>query len=64
MLIKSGSGGGWGDLAANLPTAVNAAGALPKPKIHHEVCPFTRESLEKIHTRGYERLCKSRLKDS
>ena len=51
MLIKSGSGGGWGDLAANLPTAVNAAGALPKPKIHHEVCPFTRESLEKINLR-------------
>ena len=51
MLIKSGSGGGWGDLAANLPTAVNAAAALPKPKILHEVHPFTRESLEKINLR-------------
>ena len=52
MLIKSGSGGGWGDLAANLPTAVNAAGgALPKPKISHEIHPFTRESLEKINLR-------------
>ena len=51
MLIKSGSGGGWGDLAANLPQAVNAASVLPKPKISHEVHPFTRESLEKINLR-------------
>ena len=51
MLIKSGSGGGWGDLAANLPQAVNAASVLPKPKIIHEVHPFTRESLEKINLR-------------
>ena len=51
MPMKVGSGGGWGDLAANLPTAVNAAAHVPKPKISHEVHPFTRESLEKINLR-------------
>ena len=47
---KNESGGGWGDLATNLSTAVNAASA-PKPKISHEVHQFTRESLEKINLR-------------
>ena len=52
MPPKIGSGGGWGDLAANLPTAVNAAStAASKPKMPHEVHPFTRESLEKINIR-------------
>ena len=52
MPMKIGSGGGWGDLAANLPSAVNAASnAVPKPKISHEIHPFTRESLEKINLR-------------
>ena len=49
-LSSLGGGGAWGDLAANLP-AVAAAANASKPKISHEVIPFTRESLEKIHLR-------------
>ena len=47
MPPKIGSGGGWADLAANLSTTA----AANKPKISHEVHPFTRESLEKINLR-------------
>ena len=50
MPPKLDSGGGWGDLAANLNAASRAANAN-KPKIDNEVHPFTRESLEKINLR-------------
>ena len=50
MPPKLDSGGGWGDLAANLNAASRTANAT-KPKIDNEVHPFTRESLEKINLR-------------
>lgn len=49
MPPKIASGGGWADLAAQLPKA--AAAAASKPKISNEVHPFTRESSEKIKLR-------------